>query len=253
MPTLERDGVTLHYSIHGKDRDRPPILLTHGFGASSAMWELNLAALANERRVLAWDMRGHGLSHAPEDPEAYGVEQSVGDMLALLDLLEAPEAVIIGMSLGGYLSLAFHARHPRRVRALVLVDTGPGFRRDEPRAQWNAYAERTAAALEREGLGALSHGAETGRHTDARGLIHTARRAMAQHDAHVIESLDRIDVPTLVIVGAQDANFLRAAEYMAQRIQGASMVVLQGAGHAANIDAATGFNAAVREFLAAHE
>lgn len=253
MPTLDRDGVRLHYSTHGTGRDRTPMLLTHGFGASSAMWEPNLAALADERRVLAWDMRGHALSQSPEDPEAYGIEQSIGDMLALLDLLDAPEAVLMGMSLGGYLSLAFHARHPERVRALVLVDTGPGFRRDEPRAQWNAFAERTAAALEREGLDALSRGVETGRHTEARGLIHTSRRVMAQHDAHVIESLDRIEVPTLVIVGAQDANFLRAAEYMAQRIRGAHMVVLEGAGHAANIDAAADFNAAVKEFLTAHE
>jgi pimeloyl-ACP methyl ester carboxylesterase len=217
------------------------------------MWEPNLEALSAGRRVLTWDMRGHALSQSPDDPEAYGVEQSVEDMRALLDLLDAPKAVVGGMSLGGYLSLAFHARHPELVEALVLVDTGPGFRREEPRAQWNAFAERTAAALERDGLTALAQGPETGRHADARGLIHAARRVMAQHDAHVIESLERVEVPTLVIVGADDANFLRPAEYMARRIPGARIVVLEGAGHAANIDAATPFNAAVREFLAAHE
>lgn len=253
MATLEREGVHLHYTIHGSDRSRPPILMTHGFGASGAMWEPNLEALRSGRRVVTWDMRGHAQSDAPADPRAYGVEQSLGDMQALLELLGAPEAVLVGMSLGGYLSLAFLARHTERVNALVLVDTGPGFRREEPRAKWNAYAERTAAAFERDGLDALPARPESGRHAQATGLINTARRVMAQHDAHVIESLGQIQVPTLVVVGADDANFIRPAEYMAERIPGALMVVLEGAGHAANIDAAAQFNEAVREFLAAHE
>lgn len=249
---LERDGVRLHYAIHGTGRDHAPVLLSHGFGASGAMWDSNLEAVTDGRRALTWDMRGHALSQAPEDPEDYGVEQSVGDMLALLDLLEAPRAILAGMSLGGYLSLAFHVRHPERVQALILVDTGPGFRRQEPRAQWAAFAERTAAALEHAGLTALRRGPETGAHSDAGGLIHAARRVMAQHDGHVIRSLDSIRVPTLVIVGADDASFRRPAEYMVERIAGARLVVLEGAGHAANIDAAPRFNAEVREFLAAH-
>jgi pimeloyl-ACP methyl ester carboxylesterase len=251
MPTLVRDdGVRLHYSIHGADRSRPPLLLTHGFGASEEMWGPNLEALAADRRALTWDMRGHARSQAPSDPRAYGVKESVGDMRALLELLDARTAVLVGMSLGGYLSLAFLDRHPERVQALVLVDTGPGFRREEPRTHWNAYVERLAVSLERDGLSALASRSEVGRHTDAGGLVNTARSVMAQHDAHVIESLDRIDVPTLVIVGAEDADFLRPAEYMARRIPGARIVVLESAGHAANMDAAADFNAAVRGFLA---
>ena len=253
MPEIERDGVRVHYSVHGTGHDRPPIILSHGFGASGAMWDQNIDALTEDRRVLTWDMRGHGLSQSPAGPELYGVEQSVGDMLALLETLEAPSAVFGGMSLGGYLSLAFHARHPDRVSALILVDTGPGYRREEPRAQWNAFAERTAAALESDGLSALPDRPETGRHSDPGGLANSARRVMAQHDAHVIESLGGIRVPTLVVVGADDVNFLRPADYMAQRIEGARLVVLERAGHAANIDAAAEFNAAVREFLAADE
>jgi pimeloyl-ACP methyl ester carboxylesterase len=253
MPILARDGVRLHYSVHGTDRSRPPILLTHGFGASGAMWEPNLEALTDGRRALTWDMRGHASSEAPEDPRAYGLEQSLGDMLALVELLDAQRPVLVGMSLGGYLSLAFMARQPERVQALVLLDTGPGFRREEPRAQWNAYVERMAVALEHDGPNALAPGAEIAQHPATRGLINTARRVMPQHDAHVIESLEHIRVPTLVLVGAEDANFLRPAEYMTRRIPGARLVVLDGAGHAANIDAAAQFNAAVREFLAAHD
>jgi pimeloyl-ACP methyl ester carboxylesterase len=151
------------------------------------------------------------------------------------------------MSLGGYLSLAFHARHPERVAALILVDTGPGFRRDEPRQKWNAFAERTAAALERDGLAALRASPEVGKHREVIGLAHTARLVMTQRDRRVIDSLARI--PTLVVVGALDTNFLSAADYMAAKIPGARKIVLEGAGHAANIEAADAFNAAVREFL----
>jgi pimeloyl-ACP methyl ester carboxylesterase len=249
MPSLQRGNARIHYQRHGTPTDRPPLLLSHGFSASARMWEGNVGALSGDREVLTWDMRGHARSDSPEDPSGYGVEQSLGDMLSLLEILDVPRAVLGGMSLGGYLSLAFHARHPQRVAALILIDTGPGFRRDEPRRQWNAFAERTAVALERDGLAALSASPEVGKHRDAVGLAHTARRVMAQRDARVIDSLERIAVPTLVAVGALDTNFLSAADYMAAKIPGARKVVLEGAGHAANIEAAEAFNAAVREFL----
>ncbi len=249
MPLLDRDGTRIHYEAHGQPSGSPPLLLSHGFSASGAMWERNLGALATDRETITWDMRGHARSDYPADPTRYGVEQSVEDMLALLDVRGAGRAVLGGMSLGGYLSLAFHARHPERVAALILIDTGPGFRREEPRLEWNAFAEGRAAALERDGLAALSRSPEVGQHRDATGLVHTARLVMAQRDAHVIESLARIDVPTLVLVGALDENFLGAADYMADKIPGARKVVLDGAGHAANIDAAESFNAIVHQFL----
>jgi pimeloyl-ACP methyl ester carboxylesterase len=249
MPFMDRRGERIHYEVYGERTDPPPVLLSHGFSASARMWDANLDALCGERTVITWDMRGHARSDAPADPAQYGVEQSVEDMLMLLDLLEVRSAVLAGMSLGGYLSLAFHARHPQRVAALILVDTGPGFRREEPRQQWNAYAERTAAALEQDGLTALSASPEVGTHDDVIGLVHSARRVMAQRDSHVIESLERIAVPTLIVVGALDTRFLAPADYMAAKIPGARKVVLEGAGHAANIDAAEAFNAAVGEFL----
>ena len=249
MATLQRDGLQLHYEIHGDATERAPLLLTHGFSASGGMWSPNVDALASGRQVITWDMRGHADSDTPDDPDAYGVEQSVGDMVALIKLVGAPRAVLAGMSLGGYLSLAFNGSHPERVAGLILVDTGPGFRRDEPREQWNAQCERTATRLESDGVDALPPSPERGAHGSVDGLAHTARRVMAQHDGHVIASLAAVTVPTLVVVGADDTNFLAAADYMASHIPGARQVVLAGAGHAANIDAADEFNAAVVEFL----
>src|SRR5262249_38243206 len=83
-----------------------------------------------------WDFRGHGESDYPKDASLYSEALTVGDMLALLDLIGARKAIVAGLSLGGYMSLAFHASHPDRVRALMLFDTGPGFKKDEARAKW---------------------------------------------------------------------------------------------------------------------
>jgi len=248
MATLERGGVRLHYEILG-DGSRTPLLLTHGFSASGAMWAANVGALDTDRRVVTWDMRGHARSDAPGDPGAYGVEQSVADMAALLDAAGADRAVLAGMSLGGYLSLAFYAQRPERVAGLILIDTGPGFRREQPRQEWNAFAERVAQSLETTGSTGLASSAETVQHPSVQGLAHTARQVMAQHDALVIESLACIAVPTLCVVGAFDTDYLAAAEYMTAKIPGARKVVLENAGHAANIDAAEAFNSAVNDFL----
>jgi pimeloyl-ACP methyl ester carboxylesterase len=251
MAWIDRDGaVRLRYDVHGQGPGG--VLMTHGFSASGAMWDANVGALANGRRVVTWDMRGHGSSGAPADPEAYGRDVSLGDMEAVLDAAGLEHAVLVGMSLGGYLSLAFRLRAPSRVAGLVLVDTGPGYRRDAERAAWNAYAEGVAADLEARGLEALPASPERAapEHGIA-GLAGTARRVMAQRDASVIESLEGVDVPTLVVIGERDEPFLRAADYMAARIPGARKLVIEGAGHAANVDRPEVFNAAVAEFLEA--
>jgi pimeloyl-ACP methyl ester carboxylesterase len=249
MPVLEREGVRIDYEVRGVPTEHAPVLLSHGFSASKRMWDRNLSALSSDREVLTWDMRGHADSEAPQDASLYGEAQTLGDMVTLLGRLQRPRAVLCGMSLGGYLSLALAAQHPERVAGLILVDTGPGFRSDEPREQWNRFAEQTAQALEDDGLSALSPSPEVGRHDDVVGLVHTARLVMAQRDATVIDSLARITVPTLVLVGSLDTNFLSAANYMAAKIPASRMVILEGAGHAANIEAAEVFNESVRDFL----
>src|SRR5581483_1243498 len=98
-------------------------------------------------RMITWDMRGHGLSDSPTDTAEYTEAKTVEDMAAILDACDVEQAVIGGLSLGGYMSLAFNVAHPSRVRALVLCDTGPGYRNDEARAGWNAMATRRAEAF----------------------------------------------------------------------------------------------------------
>ncbi|HEY1750626.1 MAG TPA: alpha/beta fold hydrolase [Caulobacteraceae bacterium] len=248
MATLNRDGVNIYYEVHGEG---PPVLLTHGYSSSSHMWEGQVAPFAKHFKLITWDMRGHGKSDYPADQAQYSEAATVADMAAILDAVGARTAVIGGLSLGGYMSLAFHLAHPERTQALLIIDTGPGYKSDEPRTGWNATAIKRAERLEAEGL-PKGGGAETrtAPHRDATGLAKAARGMLTQHDARVISSLPEIKVPSLVVVGADDKPFLAASDYMAAKIPGAEKAVIPAAGHAANIDQPEAFNAAVLGFLA---
>ena len=249
MPMLDRDGVKIHYEVTGEG---PVLLLTHGYSATGEMWRGQLATLSPHFKVVTWDMRGHGASDYPQDQAAYSEEATVADMAALLDAVGATSAVVGGLSLGGYMSLAFHRAHPERTRALLIIDTGPGYKNDQAREGWNANAIRRAERLEAEGLGDLSKASaevRQARHRDATGLARAARGMLTQRDAQVIESLPAIAVPSIVIVGADDTPFLAASDYMAAKIPGAKKVVIENAGHSANIDQPQAFNAALLGFL----
>ncbi len=250
MPMLDRDGVKLYFEVHGAGST---LLLSHGFSATSGMWQGQVAPLSAAHRLVLWDMRGHGSSDYPDDPTQYSADKTVADMAAILDAVGARSAIIGGLSLGGYMSLAFHKAHPDRTEALLIIDTGPGFKKDEAREAWNQRSLATAAKFDTEGLAALrSASAERAlsRHRDAKGLAHAARGMLTQQDSGVIESLPNIRVPSMVLVGANDTPFLAATDYMAAKIPNATKAVIPGAGHAANLDQPEAFNAAVIAFLA---
>jgi pimeloyl-ACP methyl ester carboxylesterase len=249
MPKIDRDGIKLHYEVHGSG---PVLILTHGYSSTSAMWEGQIDALSKHHRLVLWDMRGHGQSDYPDDPSAYSEAHTVADIAALLDEVGARRAIVGGLSLGGYMSLAFYRTHPGRVSALLIIDTGPGFKKDDARAAWNRRAHDTGDRFEREGLAVLTSASRersTVSHRDASGLAHAARGMLTQRDARVIESLPDIKVPALVVVGADDAPFLAASDYMAAKIPGARKLVIPAAGHAVNIDQPQAFIDAVLPFL----
>jgi pimeloyl-ACP methyl ester carboxylesterase len=225
---VDSAGVKIACTVSG---DGPAVLMTHGFNDSADVFAANVASLATDHRVVTWDLRGHGSSESPVDAAAYSVEASLDDMAALLDHAGADDAVLLGHSLGGYLSLAFRLVHPSRVRGLVLLGTGPGFRKAEPRDTWNAMAERLA-----------ERAATPGRALAARGIL-------PQHDARVIDSLPDVDVPTLVIVGERDEMFVGGSRYMADKIPGARLEIIPGAGHTPNQSHPAEFDAVVRSFL----
>ncbi|MEO6843393.1 MAG: alpha/beta fold hydrolase [Bradyrhizobium sp.] len=249
MPKIDRDGVNIYYEVHGSG---PPLILTHGYSSTSTMWNGQIEALSKKHQLILWDMRGHGQSDYPADPAAYSEALTVADIAALLDEVGAAKAIVGGLSLGGYMSLAFYRAHPERVRALLIIDTGPGFKKDDAREVWNERARATADRFDREGLDVLksaSRERSTVSHRDASGLAGAARGMLTQCDAKVIEVLPEIKVPSLVVVGADDTPFLAASDYMAAKIPGARKAVIPAAGHAVNIDQPQAFIEAVVPFL----
>jgi pimeloyl-ACP methyl ester carboxylesterase len=251
MPTKQVNGITLYYVEHGSGY---PVVFTHGYSASTRMWAPQTQPLSQRYRFITWDIRGHGQTDSPADQAQYSEALAVEDERELLQQLGVEQAVIGGLSLGGYLSLAFALSHPEMVRALILCDTGPGYRNPQAREQWNETAERRARAFEERGLEALGRSPEvqasTQVHRSADGLARAARGILAQFNSRVIDGLPSISVPTLVIVGENDTPFLNGSDYMANKIPGARKVVIPDAGHSSNIDQPTAFNEAVLIFLA---
>jgi len=183
-----------------------------------------------------------GQSQVPGGRGALGVEETVRERIHLVPRYRQCIHRV-----------PFNLAHPERTRALLIIDTGPGYKSDEAREGWNRNALNTAAKFETEGLGRLAGGSvemRTSTHRNAEGLARAARGMLTQKDARVISSLPEVKVPALVLVGANDTPFLNASSYMTAKIPGAKQVIIPNAGHAANIDQPEAFNAAVLGFLA---
>jgi len=239
MARATLNGIEIDYTVSGRGR---PVILSHGYGATGRMWDGQRQTLGDRSRLITWDMRGHGQTESPDDPARYSTESTVADIRALL------------ASLGGYMSLAFYLAHPEMVDALIICDSGPGYRNAEARNAWNQRAHERAGTLEARGLEALGGRSREvrdalGHHKSAQGLAHAARGMLAQQDARVIDGLASIGVPTLVVVGDQDTLFLAPCEYMAKKIPGARLEVIAGAGHASNLDQPEAFDRVLLSFL----
>src|SRR5271156_663829 len=151
MSYLDRDGVCIYYEQRGAG---PAVLLSHGYSASARMWQGQMEALSDSYHMIGWDMRGHDRSDSPDDPSLYSHAASIADMAAVLDACGVGRAIIAGLSLGGFMSLAFHLAHPARTEALMLFDTGPGYKNDDGRAGWNRLPDSMAGGGGKKGIAA---------------------------------------------------------------------------------------------------
>ena len=219
----------LHYRIAGAGI---PIVLTSGLGDTSEVWAGLWNQLHQQARALIWDLRGHGQSCADplEDYCPSLALSDLGEMLAAAGGSSDNPAVLIGHSLGGYLSLQWAIERPNSVRALVLVATGPGYRADTARASWNEFVSRLPLPP----------------------WVQPAARGLAvQNDSRVIDGLASIQVPTLVVVGQEDRTFLAAKDYLVRKIPGSQAVVVAGAKHSVHRTHPEQVSQAVLAFLRA--
>lgn len=248
-------------------RELPPLVFLHGFTGDGA----DLAELAPRlgRRVLAPDLLGHGLSRAPAAAAPYALDRQLARLEALLDGCGLPSVTLGGYSLGARLALHLAVRRPAGVRALVLIGGTPGLA-DE--------AERAARRADDAALAArLSHGlapflatwrslpliASQERAPPAlRASMRRRRARLAPHGLartlvalssgalpSLWDALPGLDLPTLLVTGADDAKFDAIARDMAARLPRARHVVIAGSGHAPHLERPAACAAAVRAFL----
>jgi pimeloyl-ACP methyl ester carboxylesterase len=252
MPIADINSIKMFYEVHGEGY---PVVFTHGFTATHHMWDPQITVISKKHKFIIYDVRGHGQSESPASIDQYSADIVVEDLYRLLLFLGVQQAVVGGLSMGGYISLRFYLRHPEMVKALILMDTGPGYRNASHREAWNQELEKTADRLETEGIKVFT---ETERREappeimlqhDPKGLANMARKVVGQHDAFVIDNLGKINVPTLVVVGEKDTPYLPAARYMSKTINNSEHLIIPGAGHASNIENETCFNEAVIDFL----
>ena len=253
MSTAKLNGIEIYYQEYGQGY---PIVLTHGLGDCAELWSGLGEALADRYRLIAWELRGHNRSEAPEELSEYTQELVVEDLRALCDHLGIERAVHGGHSLGGYTALRFYERYPGRVAALVLHAAGPGYRNAEASQAWTDRLARAADKQEelygRENrasgkelrVGAPALG-EVGRHL-VRGIAGVERGVMA-HPSFV--DATTIETPTLVMVGENDKNYLASADYFAAKLPNGRKFVVQDAGHPAVLEQPEAVQSAVREFL----
>jgi len=205
----------------------PVVVLSHGVGGDTGVWATLAPVLATAFRTVAWDEPGHGRS-APVAPESYGPRLAYDTLGAVVDEATGGDGVIlVGHSLGGYLSARYAIDHPDRVRALVLIATGPGFRSPDAREKWNDDVRRQAA--------------KRGRPEQLVGL---------HEDAHVMDHLAEIACPTLVIVGSEDAAFLGATDYIEKKVAGVERITVAGADHGVPLTHGAELGTVVLDFLA---
>ncbi len=258
MPYAEFDDIRLHIRQQGSG---PVAIFIHGFPMDSTMWTEQLAALAEMRRCIAVDLRGFGRS-SPVTGSALTMERHATDLAEVLDLVSVEKADIVGLSMGGYVALAFVAMYPDRVRSLALLDTRAGADSDEGKRGRDAMIE-SVLADGRSALASRMQEALLGpsASVEARARLKTmieecryetivgALRGMRdRRDRAGI--LSGIDVPTAVLVGEHDAvTPPDAAEAMASAISGAELVTIPDAGHVTPIEAPAAVNAALGELL----
>ena len=180
------DGIWLEIAGSG-----PPVLLTHGFGDDASTWDALFRRLSQRYTVMRWDLPGHrksvGYSRDPRDYE----REKVGEIFECL-LVRLRESALeckvhlVGHSLGGYLSLHRAVREPHSVRGLVLIASGPGFKREKARAKWNSMTDKAASIF---------------------GLESYVAPLCRQKDSLIIDSLGQLHMPILQICGSLDTHY----------------------------------------------
>ncbi len=253
--------LVLAYDANGYGR---PLLLLHGYPLNREIWRPQVEHLADTAQVIAPDLRGHGESSAPAEP--YTVDRLADDLVELLDHLGLAGPVVVGgLSMGGYVALAFHRRHPDRVAGLILAATRAGADSEAGKAN----RDKAMALARDQGVAAIADSMlpkllAPESYTAQPSLVHSVRQIMTATPLNGVigdltamrdrpdatELLSGITQPVLVIHGQADQLIPSSeAEAAYARLPNARLALVPHAGHLLNLEQPEAFNAEVRTFL----
>lgn len=258
---IEAAGVEIAYVRVGEG---PPLVFVHGAAEDSRIWQPQLAGLADEFTVVAWDEPGAGRSS--DLPEGFGLAGFADGLAALIETLWAGPAHVAGLSWGGTVVLELYRRHPTLVATLIMIDTYAGWKGSLPAEEVVARVAgaRQMVAAPHEDFNPTLPGLFAGDPpekfvpllaaiaADVRpGTLGRELGIMAETD--LSDLLPHVSVPTLLIWGQSDERSpLTVARQFEQAIPDAQLVVIEGAGHMSNLERPERVNDAVRQFCRAH-
>lgn len=266
MTRILVNGVHLNVEQAGSGE---PLLLLHGFTGRASTW-LPFAAGWPGLRLIVVDLIGHGDSDSPRELAHYKMEACVDDLASVLDALGIERTALLGYSMGGRTALHFALRHQERLTALVLESAAAGYAEAAERAARVKSDEELAGRIERQGLEAFvdywqsiplwesqkTLPAESTAALRAQrlrnstvGLANSLRGMGAGAQQPVMLRLRELRLPTLFMAGALDARYAELAETMSGLVQGATLRIIEGAGHAAHLEQPDAFSGAVSGFL----
>jgi pimeloyl-ACP methyl ester carboxylesterase len=239
------DDISLHYEEWGA-ADSPAVLLLHGFTSDLRAWAPVVEPLAEEYRVVALDLRGHGQSSAPADPAAYTMETYAGDVHALLDALEIGLCAVVGSSFGGMIALQVATTWPERLAGLVVSDASAAY--EDSRYDEAYYARERAIAESCEIVAAYGTGmlgkrlaaplhdeflraGMVRRYANLRPEAYLGAARVRRERPNLLPLLQgRLSMPVLICAGEHDP-VRSASEVIAQELPAARFVLFRDAGH----------------------
>jgi pimeloyl-ACP methyl ester carboxylesterase len=263
------DGVRLYFEETGSGT---PVILVHEFAGDLRSWEPQIRRFGKRYRAIAYNARGFPPSDVPEHVSSYSQARAADDILAVLDHIGAPKAHVVGLSMGGFATLHFGLRHPTRALSLCIGGCGYGAEPDK-RESFRAEADAIAAMIRNEGMPAFAERYAYGptrvqyENKDPRG--HAEFKTMlSEHSAvgsantqqgvqkerpslyNLVEEMQRLTVPTLIVTGDEDWPCLLPGILMKQNIPSAALSVIPNSGHAINIEEPDEYNRIVGAFIA---
>lgn len=267
MQVTVDDGTILEVEVTGEG---PALFLVHGFGGAKEDFADHVEWLAADHRVVVFDHRGHGASAKPDSADAYSLDRMAADILAIADHLGEDRIRLLGHSMGGMVARRVAVTAPHRLEALVLMDTSHG-----PIAAIDGdLIEMGAQIALTDGMPVLKEILDAGSPLDnpayqrlleerpgyqefqdrkfaALSPMMWATMARAIRDqADDLALLAEVDVPTLVMVGEVDLPFIEQSHAMAGTIAGATLAVIETAGHSPQFEAPEAWAAVMATFLA---